>query len=152
MIEGVALRQLRKNVDERGYLMELVRSDWGDVFTAFGQAYVSMNYPGVIRGWHYHKLQYDLFVCIWGMIKVPLYDAREGSPSRGRVQEHLIGEDNPTAILIPPGVYHGYKTLGTKPSLLLNFPSQLYDQEHPDEFRVPYDSGEIPYSWELKIT
>lgn len=147
MIEGVAVRELRRNVDDRGYLLEVLRSDWSDVFRAFGQAYVSLNYPGVIRAWHYHKRQYDVFVCVSGMIKVPLYDAREGSPTRREIVEFIIGEHRPLAILIPPGVYHGYKTLGVTPSLLLNFPSHRYDYEHPDEHRVPHDTPEIPYDW-----
>lgn len=151
MIEGVHVRELRKNVDDRGYLMEVLRSDWGDVFTRFGQAYVSLNYPGVVRGWHYHRKQFDVFVCVSGMIKVPLYDAREESPSRGRIVEFVIGEDRPAAILIPPGVYHGYMTLGTRPSLLLNLPSELYDASAPDEQRAPYDSPDIPYDWAVKF-
>lgn len=149
MIDGVAVRELRKNVDDRGYLMEVLRSDWEDVFRRFGQAYVSLNYPGVIRAWHYHKRQWDVFVCVAGMIKASLFDVREGSETRGNVQEVIMGDDRPLALLIPPGVYHGYQTLGTKPSLLVNFPTELYDGS--DEHRVPYDSPDIPYSWELRI-
>jgi len=55
------------------------------------------------------------------------------------------------AILIPPGVYHGYMTLGTEPSLLLNSPTELYDPKAPDEHRVPYDSPDIPYSWQISF-
>lgn len=148
MIEGVVIRELKKNVDQRGYLMELLRSDWSDIYRKFGQAYVSLNYPGVIRAWHYHKRQWDVFVCLAGMIKVPLYDTRDGSPTRGQVDEYVIGEHRPLAILIPPGVYHGYQTLGAQPSLLLNFPTELYDGS--DEFRVPHDSPDIPYHWETR--
>ncbi len=151
MIEGVRTRELRRNVDDRGYLMEVLRSDWSDVFTTFAQAYVSLNYPGVIRGWHYHKKQHDIFVCLSGMIKVPLYDARDGSPTKGRIDEFVIGDQRPLAILIPPGVYHGYMTLGTTPSLLLNFPSELYDRDAPDEHRVAYDSPEIRYDWSMRV-
>lgn len=151
MIEGVRVRELRKNVDDRGYLMELLRADWSDIFKKFGQAYVSLNHPGVIRGWHYHKVQYDIFVCVAGMIKVPLYDGRRDSPTQGRIDEHVIGVDRPLAILIPPGVYHGYMTLGTEPSLLLNFPSELYRSDDPDEHRVPYDSPEIGYDWSVRF-
>lgn len=149
MIDGVVVRELRRNADDRGYLMEVLRSDWADVFKGFGQAYVSLNYPGVIRAWHYHDRQWDLFVCLSGMIKVPLYDGRAGSATLGRVDEHVMGDHRPIALLIPPGVYHGYQTLGVAPSLLLNFPTQLYDGT--DEHRVPHDSPEIPYRWELRI-
>ena len=152
MIDGVVVRQLRRNADERGWLMEVLRKDWADVFPGFGQAYVSLNYPGVIRAWHFHKKQTDVFVCLAGMIKVPLYDGRDGSATKGRIDEYFIGDDNPLAILIPPGIYHGYKTIGTRPSLLLNFPDQLYDRDQPDEFRVPYDSPDVPYSWDVRVT
>lgn len=151
MIEGVRVRELRKNVDDRGYLMEVLRSDWSDVYRQFGQAYISLNHPGVIRAWHYHKKQFDLFVCLSGMIKIPLYDARESSPTWRQLEEYIMGEDQPLAVLIPPGVYHGYMTLGVRPSILLNVPTELYDRESPDEYRVPYDSPEIPYSWAVKF-
>lgn len=149
MIDGVVVRELRKSVDDRGYLMEVLRSDWPEVFRRFGQAYVSLNFPGVIRAWHYHKKQSDVFVCVAGMIKVPLYDARDGSPTHGRLDELVMGDDRPLAVLIPPGIYHGYQTIGTRASLLLNLPTELYDGT--DEFRVPFDSPEIPYSWESRV-
>lgn len=149
MIDGVRTRELKKNVDDRGYLMEVLRKDWSDVFRQFGQAYVSLNYPGVIRAWHWHERQWDLFVCLWGMVKVPLYDGRERSATRGEIAEFVIGDHRPLAILIPPGVYHGYQTLGTAPSLLLNFPTELYDGT--DERRVPHDDPSIPYHWEIPV-
>ena len=151
MIEGVVVRELRRNADDRGYLMEVLRSDWTDVYRRFAQAYVSLNYPGVIRAWHWHAKQWDVFVCVQGMVKVPLYDGREGSATQGIIDEYVIGDQRPAAILIPPGVYHGYQTIGMGPSLLLNFPTELYDRSAPDEFREPHDSPKIPYSWELRI-
>jgi len=150
MIHGVRVRDLKKNVDDRGYLMELLRADWSDIFQKFGQAYVSMNHPGVIRAWHFHKRQHDIFICLAGTIKVPLYDGREGSATKGQIDEFVMGDDRQIALLIPPGVYHGYLTLGVRPSLLVNFPTELYDPASPDEQRLPYDSPEIPYSWAVR--
>lgn len=149
MIEGVVTKKLVRNADERGFLMEMLRED-DEVFDHFGQSYVALNYPGVIRAWHYHRHQTDHFVAIRGMVKVAMYDAREGSPTYGEVQQFCIGDDNPMLIKIPPGVFHGYKTIGTEPSLLVNFPTRLYDRTSPDEYRVPYDSPDIPYDWGLK--
>lgn len=150
MIEGVTVRELDKHADDRGFLMEVLRSDWDDVFRKFGQAYVSMNYPGVIRAWHFHKKQWDLFVCVAGMIKVVLYDGRAGSPTHKRIDEFVVGSHRPVAILIPPGVLHGYQTVGVEPALLLNFPTELYNASRSDEFRLPHDSPEIGYSWGVK--
>lgn len=149
MIDGVRIRPVTRHVDERGSLTELLRSDWPE-FRGFGQATVTVNYPGVIRAWHWHTRQTDLFVVVAGVVKLPLYDARQGSPTYGEVNEFFLGEDNFVALVVPPGVYHGYKTVGTKPALILNFPDRLYDREHPDEYRVPYDSPDVPYRWELR--
>jgi dTDP-4-dehydrorhamnose 3,5-epimerase len=149
MIEGVAVKQLKRHADERGYLMEMLRED-DEVFLHFGQSYVALNYPGCIRAWHYHKEQTDYFVVIKGMVKVALYDDREGSPTRGEVAEFFMGEQNPLLLRIPPGVLHGYKTIGVEPSLLVNFPTRTYDPAAPDEYRLPWDSPDIPYDWSLK--
>jgi len=148
LIDGVRLRQQRINVDERGFLMEIMRPDW-DVFQKFGQAYVTSAYPGVVKAWHYHKRQWDHFVCIKGMMKVALYDGRESSPTRGIVNELIIGERNPVMIKIPPLVHHGFKCIGTEEAMIINMPTEAYDYEHPDEFRLPPDTKEIPYDWGL---
>ncbi len=150
LIEGVIVRPLKKNADERGFLMEILRSDW-EGFEKFGQSYASLNYPGVIRAWHYHKKQTDYFVCLSGMIKVPLFDGREKSKTYRQINEFLMGDDNPILVKIPPGVYHGYKTVGVRPSLLVNFPTELYDPRASDEFRAPWNTTEIPYNWEIEF-
>ena len=148
MIQGVEVKQLTRNADERGFLMEIMRKD-DPIFTKFGQCYVSMNYPGVVRAWHYHEKQDDFFVVVKGMIKVGLYDMREGSPSRGEVSEYYLGDNNNIVLKIPVGVAHGYKTVGVEPSLLVNFPSEMYNREEPDEHRLPWDTDQIPFDWEV---
>ena len=149
MIHGVAVKKLVRHADERGYLMEMLRED-DAVFERFGQSYVALNYPGVVRAWHYHREQTDHFVAVKGMVKVALYDAREGSATHGEVQEFFLGDNNPMLLKIPPGVFHGYKTIGTEPSLLVNFPTHTYNRAQPDEYRVPWDSPDVPYDWEVK--
>jgi len=150
VIKGVEIKQLTKHADERGYLMELMRCD-DAIFRKFGQAYVSLNYPGVVRGWHYHKKQDDYFAVVKGMVKVALYDAREGSPTHGQVDQFFLGEQNSILLKIPVGVMHGYKTVSTEPSLLINFPTEPYDPQEPDEYRLPWDTDEIPYDWDIKM-
>ena len=150
MIHGLQIKELRRHADERGYLMEILRRD-DPIFGGFGQVYVSLNYPGVVRAWHYHKKQNDFFCTVKGMAKVVLYDGREGSPTKGEVQEFFLGEQNPILLKVPPGVLHGYKTVGDEPSLLLNFPDQLYDRQEPDEYRLPWNSEQVPYDWAIKM-
>jgi dTDP-4-dehydrorhamnose 3,5-epimerase len=151
VIEGVEIKDLRQYADERGYLMELLRND-DPIFEQFGQCYVALNYPGVIRAWHYHKLQSDIWACVRGMVKVGLYDARDDSPTSGEANTIYLGEHSNKLLKIPVGVYHGYKTIGIEPSLLLNFPTKPYNPKEPDEYRAPYDSPDIPFDWDIEFT
>jgi len=147
LIDGVVIKELRLIPDERGYLMEMMRAD--DAFyTKFGQVYLSVAYPGVVKGWHYHKVQTDHFTIVKGMMKVVLYDDREDSPTRGEVNEFFMGELNPILITIPPGVLHGMKAIGDAPGYLVNCPTEVYDYSEPDEFRVHPHDNDIPYDWD----
>ena len=149
MIEGVKVRKLRLIPDERGYLMEMLRSDWEE-YERFGQVYITAVYPGVVKGWHYHKIQTDHFICVHGMAKVVLYDGREGSPTHGEVNEFFMGWQNPTLLKIPPGVMHGFKGIGQEMALIVNVPTELYNYDQPDEYRLPAHTDEIPYDWSRK--
>lgn len=150
LIKGVIVKPLTPHADERGFLMELLRSD-DPHFQKFGQAYVSLNYPGVIRAWHWHELQTDYWVVVKGMIKAVLYDRRPDSPTFGLINEFYMGDHNRILLVIPRLVAHGYKTIGTEPSLLINFPTETYNREKPDEYRLPYDTPEIPYDWSIRM-
>jgi dTDP-4-dehydrorhamnose 3,5-epimerase len=151
VIEGVEVKQLRTFADERGSLTEIIRRD-DEIFEGFGQCYFSISYPGVIRGWHYHQKQTDYFTCVSGMIKVPLYDLREDSPTHGEINEFFIGDENRIVVKIPKGVLHGFKNVGVTPCILVNFPTEPYDPSDPDEYRIAYDDPSIPYSWEMTFT
>ena len=148
-IEGVIIKKLKVIPDERGFLMEMLRCD-DDFFRKFGQVYLSVAYPGVVKGWHYHKKQTDHFTVVKGMLKVVLYDKREASPTKGQVNEFFVGDKNPVLIVIPPMVAHGVKGLGNEPGYLVNVPDQPYDYDNPDEYRIDPHSGEIPYDWGRK--
>ncbi|MCL6611490.1 MAG: dTDP-4-dehydrorhamnose 3,5-epimerase family protein [Peptococcaceae bacterium] len=149
LIKDVAVKQLKIIPDDRGYLMEMMRKDWPE-FMQFAQSYVTACYPGVYKAWHYHKKQWDHFVCLWGMARVVLYDAREDSPTRGKINVFHIGQLNPALLRIPPLVYHGFTAEGGRTALIVNFPTELYNYLEPDEFRVPYNDPSVPYDWEVK--
>ncbi len=150
LIQGVATRQLSRIVDERGYLAELLRSDW-DLFEQFGQLYLTTARPGVIKAWHMHRKQTDYFVCIQGMVKLVLCDTRQDSPTHRMVNEFFMGEENLLLVKIPPQVMHGFKAIGTSMAVMLNCPTEVYKYEAPDEYRLPYDTPEIPYDWAVKM-
>lgn len=150
MMDGVKIKQLRVIPDERGHLMEMLRSD-DDLYEKFGQAYLTTTYPGVVKAWHMHKKQDDNVVCVKGMIKLALFDDREGSSSRGEVMEIFLGEHRPALVQIPREVYHGWKCVSENEAYIVNMPTALYDYEDPDEQRLPFDSEEVPYDWEIEM-
>jgi len=149
MIDGVKIKQLKVIPDERGRLMEILRED-DEIFLRFGQVYLTTGYPGVVKAWHYHKVQNDHFCVLKGMMKVVLYDARDGSPTKGEVNEFFMGEHRPIVLRIPPLVYHGFKTVSQEEALLINVSTQVYKHDGPDEFRVHPHENDIPYKWARK--
>ena len=149
LIEGVAMKNLRVIPDERGFVMEMLRCD-DEVFKKFGQVYLSVAYPGVVKGWHYHKIQTVNFAVVRGMLKVVLYDLREDSKTHGEINEFFIGEKNPLLLTIPPMVVHGVKAVGSEAGYLVNCPTEPYDRVSPDEYRIDPFGGEIPYDWARK--
>jgi len=148
-IDGLVIQPLKVVPDERGRLMEIMRRD-DSFFSGFGQVYLSTVYPGVVKAWHYHRIQDDRFTCVRGMVKAVLYDDREGSKTRGSLNVIYVGEFNPVLIVIPAGVYHGWKCVSDYEAYVINVPSEPYNREDPDEFRVDPHEGEIPYDWARK--
>ena len=150
MIDGVKTKKLRVLPDDRGRLAEMLRSD-DDLFIKFGQCYMTTTYPGVVKAWHYHKIQTDNFVVVTGMFRVALYDARDDSPTKGEVNDFFIGDYNMMLLQIPPGIYHGWKCISEQEGIVVNISTELYNYDDPDEYRLPYDTDEIPYDWETRM-
>jgi len=144
-IIGVSWFSLNQNHDERGWLMEIVRSS-NPFFQNFGQLYLTTTYNNAIKAWHEHKMQTDHICCIKGMIKFVMVDTRmpdNGTPikdtTHGNIIELFIGEKNPTLVIIPPGVVHGWKAYDNETAYILNIPSREYDHKNPDELRYSID-------------
>lgn len=156
MIEGVVVKGLKALMDDRGFLMEMLRAD-EPLFEQFGQVYITGCKRGVVKGWHYHKEQTDHFICVLGRALVVLYDPRDGSPTKGRIEEHYLeappGTTRPPILLkIPPYVYHGFTPSGCEEARIINVPTLPYRHAQPDEFRCRWDSDEIPYRWPADVT
>ncbi|MBN3039532.1 MAG: dTDP-4-dehydrorhamnose 3,5-epimerase family protein [Candidatus Omnitrophica bacterium] len=146
MIQGVKAKKLKVIPDSRGRLMEILRSD-DEIFTEFGQVYITTAYPKIVKAWHYHKFQTDNFTCISGKIKLVLYDSRGGSPTFKEINEWTLSLDSPQLIQIPAEVYHGFKCLADKESIVINIISRPYNHQNPDEFRVDPYKNDINFDW-----
>jgi dTDP-4-dehydrorhamnose 3,5-epimerase len=147
VIAGVEIHPLRRIPDERGSVMHMLRCDdpW---FSRFGEIYFSTIYPGVVKAWHLHKRMTLNYAVVSGMIKLVVYDEREGSPTRGEFMEIYSGEQNYCLVTIPPDVWNGFKGLGATPAIVANCSTEPHD---PAEIvRVDPASDLITYDWQLR--
>jgi dTDP-4-dehydrorhamnose 3,5-epimerase len=149
MIDGVRIKELKVNRDERGRLYEILKCD-EEFFEQFGQVYITTVNPGYAKGWHYHKLQDDNFSCVSGTLRIGLYDSREGSKTFGESQEVIIPSGSPILVRIPKGIWHGFESAGDTEAVVLNIPTRPYNSKEPDEFRKPFDAKDIPFKWHAK--
>jgi dTDP-4-dehydrorhamnose 3,5-epimerase len=145
-IEGVIVTPLKLLPNEKGRLMEVQRRD-DPGFPGFGQAYITQSFAHVVKAWYRHRVQIDQLAVITGLLKLALYDDREGSRTKGQLNEIMLGELMPRLVLIPPGVWHGFKAVGESSAFLLHINSEPFDFANPDEERLPADDPSIPYVW-----
>jgi dTDP-4-dehydrorhamnose 3,5-epimerase len=149
IVRDIVIRDLRKYIDDRGWLVEVFRED--EIAAEFMpvMGYVSFTAAGVARGPHEHVDQADCFAFIGPSdFKIYLWDNRKDSPTYMHRQSLYAGEDAPRALIIPRGVVHAYKNIGDVPGMVLNFPNRLYagpgKKEPVDEVRHEVDP-QSPY-------
>lgn len=147
MIDGVRVVPLRQIADERGKIMHMLKAT-DPHFAGFGEIYFSCAWPGAVKAWHIHQRMTVNNAVISGRAKLVMYDLREGSPTRGTLQEVFFGEDNYVLVQIPPGIANGYKAYGDKLVVMANCASIVHDPE--EMLRRPFDDPSIPYDWALR--
>ena len=145
-IDGIVVTPLKLVANERGRLMEVQRRD-DPHFPGFGQVYVTQSFPGVVKAWYRHRTQTDQLAAITGLVKLVLYDDRDDSPTRGEVNEIIMGELAPRLVRIPPGVWHGFKAIGEMSAFLIHINSEPFDAGAPDEERLDISHPSIPFTW-----
>jgi dTDP-4-dehydrorhamnose 3,5-epimerase len=143
-IDGVAVREVKHVVTRNGLTTEVFRKDWGITPEVMHVVHVMLR-PGVVSAWHKHEHQTDHVFVVGGMLRVVLYDDRDGSPTNGRVDVFNVSQARPTLLVIPPGVWHGVHNVWHEPSMFVNYFDREYRYEDPDEWRLPQDTDEIPY-------
>ncbi|MEY4374620.1 MAG: hypothetical protein RL760_787 [Candidatus Eisenbacteria bacterium] len=147
MIDGVLVHPLRRIPDERGSVMHMLK-ETDPHFSRFGEIYFSTVYPGAVKGWHLHDRMVLHYAVPHGQIKMVLYDDREGSPTRGEVQEIFMGDSNYVLVRVPAGVWNGFKGIGVVPAVVANCATIPHD---PTEIhRLDPHVNDIPYDWARK--
>jgi dTDP-4-dehydrorhamnose 3,5-epimerase len=145
LIAGVHVAPVSLWPDDRGYFLEVMRLAKD---APVAQVSAALSYPGTIKAFHYHQLQTDWWTPTAGMLQAALVDLRQDSPTFGARNTLYVGALRPWQILIPPGVAHGYKVIGTEPAVLVYLTDRTYDPE--DEGRLPHNHSGIQYDWELQ--
>jgi len=147
MIKDVRKIDLVAHVDDRGYLIEILRAS-DDYFTKFGQVYLVGDFArGVIRAFHKHNVLWDFFFISHGTAKFIFVDDRPESSTYKEVNTFVVSSRNPSLLIVPPGVYHGWMSLEDD-TQLISTASEVYNRENPDEVRISPDSLEV--EWEVK--
>lgn len=152
LIEGVKVEPFALWPDDRGYFLEVQRIGSRGLAREFApaetQVSAALNYPGIIKAFHYHLRQNDCWTPAAGTLQVALVDLRSGSRTFGWRNTLYVGALRPWQILVPPGVAHGYKVLGTVPAMLIYLTDRFFNPE--DEGRIAYNDADIQYDWELQ--
>jgi dTDP-4-dehydrorhamnose 3,5-epimerase len=150
-IDGLSYRLVRPVSHGQGHLTEVFRADWGLSEEPVPQVNLTVTFPGQVRAWGIHRFTVDRLFAASGSLCIVCYDGRPGSPSYRRINELFLGGRNQGLVVIPPGVYHGWKNIGADEAAIVSMPSRLYDHDGPDRWELPWDSeaarATIPYAW-----
>jgi dTDP-4-dehydrorhamnose 3,5-epimerase len=151
LITDVQIRPFVIWPDDRGYFLEVARFGQGlvaDFPASSTQVSAALNYPGIIKAFHYHKVQTDYWIAAAGLLQVALVDLRRESKTFGVKNTLYVGALRAWQLLIPPGVAHGYKVIGDQASVLVYVTDRIFNPA--DEGRIPYNDPGIAYDWELQ--
>lgn len=143
-IEGVSVIPLKRIPDERGTIQHMLRST-DPHFTQFGEIYFSSIYPGVVKGWHLHQEMTLNYSVVVGMVKLVIFDDREGSTTRGNLMEVFMGDKNPCLVQVPPDTWNGFKGIGLSEAIVANCCTHPHDPSRSKRMD-PYQNH-IPYDW-----
>ncbi len=151
LIAGVRVQPFPLYPDDRGYFLEVQRMGSG-LAAAFPpestQISAAVSYPGTVKAFHFHLFQNDCWTTVKGLLQVALMDLRLGSPTLGARNTMYVGGLRPWQLLIPPGVAHGYKVIGSEEAVLVYLTDRFYNPK--DEGRIPYNDPGINYDWETQ--
>ena len=121
------VKNLFKATDDRGTLIELLRSDESGTFN---QIYTANIKPGCFRGGHYHKERKEWFCVIQGQGTYKIRDIKTGEEKKIDV----CGEDF-IQIELPPYNWHQITNTGKKDLIFVSAISDCYSKNNPDTFR-----------------
>ena len=105
--QDVCLLPLQPHVDARGIFTEVFRAEW-ETHVEPLQWNAVASHQNVLRGVHAHWRHGDYLVVLQGRMFVGLQDLRRACSTYGVAASLLLTADEPMALVIPPGVAHGF--------------------------------------------
>lgn len=144
-IDGLAVHTLALIEDSRGSLIEVYRPEWGLHADPLVSVYQVVARPGSVRGWVVHDEQDDRIFVTHGTFWWAFFDARVESPTYRQAYDVVLSDQARPLLVIPAGVLHAAKNIGSGPAIFLNMPTRPYDHESPDKYRTPMDGVTIPF-------
>lgn len=150
-IEGVVFRPTRPVPHDDGHVTEVARASWDVLGRPVVQVHITTTLPGRVRAWGLHQLGTDRLFVVSGLIRIVVFDGRNSSATRGRLNVFTISEKNPGLLIVPSNLYHGWKNIGATEAAIINMPDRMYDYAAPDALDLPWDSEAarriVPYQW-----
>ena len=146
MINDVIITPLKIISDHRGSVMHMLRND-SKVYKSFGEIYFSTINQNSIKAWHLHKNSTLNYACIFGGVKLVLYDNREKSSTKGQFQEIILSINNYALVTIPPNIWNGFKGINHPYSIIANCLDMPHDEN--EMVRIDYSDKKINYEWNL---
>ena len=107
MIHGVVLTHLDKKKDQRGAFLEVFSDRWSLPIEPRQWSVVTSR-AGTLRGMHLHARHAEYVLPLHGRVLVGLHDLRPDSPTSGRSMMLELDAQDPTVLVFPPGVVHGW--------------------------------------------
>ena len=148
MINGVIIKPLSRILDDRGKIMHIIKNTELE-FKKFGEVYCSTVFPGIVKGWHLHKLMTLNYTVIKGKIKFVLFDPRKDSDTFGQINEYYLGEENYVRITVPPNIWNGFMGIGIEEAFVINLTDIPHDSN--EIVRIdPFEKKLINYDWSIK--
>ena len=147
LIEGVSFHEVPTHVDERGLVVEIYdpRWNWHPAPMVFAHCFTIR--PGYVKGWGLHKTHEDRYFILQGHMELVLYDPRPESSTYGDISRITMSETNRRLVNIPRFVWHAEQNIGDKDVVVIDLPTEPYNHESPDKYRLPIDTPLIPHSF-----
>ena len=142
--EGMVVHDLVTHTDERGTVCELFDPRWGLSPDDMVFAYTFTIRPGMAKGWGIHREHEDRYAFVDGELELVLYDAREDAATAGEESRLFLSHLHRRFVVIPRGVWHAERNIGSRDVRVVNFPTIQFDRQSPDKYRLPLDTDELP--------